>query len=130
MRSMALWRAVWMIQARGNSGTPETRHWSTAAVKASWAASSATSKSRTSRIRVATIRPQSERYTASTAAFASTGILHVREVLVGVSIPASAIRPIDGGTRREIHAPDLSRRAGVGQARRDRPTADLRGDRQ
>src|SRR5437867_13304884 len=49
MRSMALWRAVWMIQARGNSGTPETRHWSTAAVKASWAASSATSKSRTSR---------------------------------------------------------------------------------
>ena len=51
----------WMIQARGNSGTPEARHWSTAAAKASWAASSATSKSRTSRIRVATIRPQSDR---------------------------------------------------------------------
>ena len=37
MRSIALCRAVWMIHARGNSGTPEARHWSTAAVKASCA---------------------------------------------------------------------------------------------
>src|SRR5882724_11486993 len=68
-RSMALCRAVWMIQARGNSGTPESRHWSTAAANASCAASSAISKSPKFRIRVATIRPQSEWYTESTAAF-------------------------------------------------------------
>jgi hypothetical protein len=30
---MALWRAVWMIHARGNSGTPDAGHWSTAATK-------------------------------------------------------------------------------------------------
>ena len=60
-RSMALCRAVWMIHARGEPGTPETRHWSTAAAKASCAASSATSKSPVSLINVATIRPQSVR---------------------------------------------------------------------
>src|SRR5262245_29091785 len=57
-----------MIQARGNSGTPAARHWSTAAANASCADSSARSKSRTRRIRVATMRLQSDRYTASTAA--------------------------------------------------------------
>jgi hypothetical protein len=60
-RSMALCRAVRISQARGTGGTPVAGHWSTAAAKASWVASSARSKSRTSRIRVATIRPQSER---------------------------------------------------------------------
>src|SRR5438046_614943 len=61
MRSMALCRAAWMIHARGNSGIPEDRHWSTAAVKASCATSSARSKSPKSRISAATMRPQSER---------------------------------------------------------------------
>src|SRR5438132_5412070 len=74
MRSMALCRAVWMIQARGTSGMPEMRHWSTAAAKASCAASSAISKSPVSRIKVATIRPQSERYTSSTAVSESWGM--------------------------------------------------------
>src|SRR5947207_13009639 len=72
-----------MIQARGNSGTPEARHCSAAAAKASCAASSATSKSPTSRIRVATIRPQSARYVASTAALASRGICDVRYFFCG-----------------------------------------------
>src|SRR5437762_2827485 len=72
-----------MIQARGNSGTPEARHCSAAAAKASCAASSATSKSPTSRIRVATIRPQSARYVASTAALASKGICDVRYFCCG-----------------------------------------------
>ena len=30
---MALWCAVLMIHARGNSGTPEVSHWSTAVAK-------------------------------------------------------------------------------------------------
>src|SRR5258708_2548669 len=65
-----------MIQARGNSGTPEAGHCSEAMAKASCAASSATSKSPTRRIRVATTRPQSARYVASTATLASMGIRH------------------------------------------------------
>src|SRR6266545_3706698 len=60
-----------MSQARGESGTPDIRQWSTAEVNASCIASSARSKSPTMRISVATSRPQSERYTASTAAVAS-----------------------------------------------------------
>ena len=60
IRSMALWRADWMIQALGNSGIPEVRHCSTAAVNASWAASSARSKSPKSRISVAKIRLHSD----------------------------------------------------------------------
>src|SRR6476646_8442737 len=67
MRSIALCRAVWMIQARGDSGISEVRHCSTAAVNASCTASSASSKSPVSRIRVARIRPQSDRQTASRA---------------------------------------------------------------
>src|SRR6266851_7030446 len=67
-----------MIHAGGESGTPDSRHWSTAAAKASCAASSARSKSPKDRIRVATIRPQSELYTAWTAALASTSIAHVK----------------------------------------------------
>src|SRR2546425_10102858 len=59
-----------MIHAAGESGIPLARHWSTAAAKASCAASSAISKSPNERIRVATIRPQSARYTASTVALA------------------------------------------------------------
>ncbi len=45
----------------GNSGTPVAGHWSTAAVNASCATSSARSKSPTRPMSVATIRPQSER---------------------------------------------------------------------
>ena len=44
-----------------HAGGPDARHWSTAAANASWAASSATSKSPVTRINEATIRPQSER---------------------------------------------------------------------
>src|SRR6266705_5327456 len=122
MRSMALCRAVWMIQARGDSGTPDTRHWSTAAAKASWAASSATSKSLASRIRVATIRPQSERYTASIAASVSP-VWATRDNLLPVSIRAPAVRPVHGGIR-EVHAADLPGRV-LEHAEPDRATADL-----
>ena len=45
----------------GKFGYAEAGHWSTAAAKASCADSSARSKSPTMPIRVATIRPQSER---------------------------------------------------------------------
>ena len=45
----------------GFDGIPVAGHRSTAAANASCAASSATSKSRTSRISVATMRPQSDR---------------------------------------------------------------------
>src|ERR1700677_1774776 len=101
MRSIALCRAVCTIQARGNSGTPETRHWSTAAAKASWADSSARSKSPTRRIRVATMRPQSEGYRASTAAAVSADISDCRYVLIffgaAMSILAGAARLTCGG---------------------------------
>src|SRR6516162_7148831 len=64
-----------MIHARGLSGTPLSSHWSTAAVNASCAHSSARSKSPSNRINVATIRPHSRRYTFSTACPAGVLIL-------------------------------------------------------
>src|SRR5882762_6276359 len=87
-----------MIHARGNSGTPEAGHWFTAAAKASCAASSATSKSPTSPIRIATMRPQSERYSSSTAPTASIGIQDGKYFFAEVSIRAPALRFTDGGT--------------------------------
>src|SRR5947207_3254405 len=95
---MALWRAVWITQARGNSGMPAVRHWSTAAANASCAASSATSKSPTIRIRVATIRPQSDRYSASTALAVSWAIADGRYFGPELSIRTLAVRFTDGGT--------------------------------
>ena len=61
MRSIAMCRAVWMSQARGCSGTPSSRQRPSAASKASWVASSATSKSPVRRMTVARMRPHSER---------------------------------------------------------------------
>ena len=58
---MALCRAVWMIQARGISGTPDAGHWSTAAAKASCAALFRQVEVADEPNQVATIRPQSER---------------------------------------------------------------------
>src|SRR5690349_8832940 len=112
MRSIALWRAVWTIQARGNWGTPDSSHWRTAVAKASWAHSSARSKSPTRLMRVATIRPQSERYTASTAAAASEGIADCKVFMVGVSIWRFPIRFTREGDRHEIHVIDLYGRTG------------------
>src|SRR4051794_38134803 len=59
--SMALNRPVEISQARGLAGTPSTGQRSTAAVKASCSASSASSKSPSSRIRVARTRRDSLR---------------------------------------------------------------------
>src|SRR4029453_9451285 len=56
-RSMALLRAVVVIQAPGRSGTPATGQRSMATRKASWTASSARSKSPSTRMRVATACP-------------------------------------------------------------------------
>src|ERR1700739_215687 len=94
---MALCRAVWMIHARGNSGTPDSGHWSTAAAKASCDASSAASKSPNSRISAATIRPQSDRYTASKAEVTSGGMPHDNFFCVGLSIWANPVRFTYGG---------------------------------
>ena len=60
-RSIALWRAVDTSHARGFSGTPPPGQRSSAAAKASCMTSSARSKSPTSRMRVARIRPDSAR---------------------------------------------------------------------
>jgi len=98
-RSMALCLAVWMIQARGESGTPSVRHWSTAAVKASCAASSASSKSPNWRMRVATIRPQSDRYTASTATLGFGSTFDDKKIYIAMSIGEVAIRFSSGGTQ-------------------------------
>src|SRR5438093_5564840 len=48
-------------------------------------------------------------------------------IFCGVSIQALAVRRTDGGPH-EIHAADLPRRADLGQAQRDRATADLQAD--
>ena len=55
------------------------RRFGEAHAKASWAASSAASKSPNSRIRAATIRPQSERQTASKAEVTSWGMPHDKD---------------------------------------------------
>src|ERR1700730_2932351 len=63
--SMALWRAVPISQATGLSGMPAAGHCSSATSNASCSASSATSKSPSTRISVARIRPCSVRKISS-----------------------------------------------------------------
>ena len=63
---MARFRAVVVIQAPGLSGTPRTGHVSSAVTNASWTASSARSKSPSTRMSVATARPDSSRNRRST----------------------------------------------------------------
>src|SRR5215207_687878 len=77
-RSMALLRAVVMIQAPGRSGTPAVGQRWTATRKASWTASSARSKSPRTRMRVATACPDSSRNTRSTSARVSAATLTPR----------------------------------------------------
>jgi hypothetical protein len=60
-RSIALKRPVEISQARGLAGMPSRGHCSIAAMKASWSASSARSKSPSRRISVARTRRDSER---------------------------------------------------------------------
>jgi len=60
---------AWLVSA----GTPSRGHCSSAERKASWSASSATSKSPSSRIKVASTRRESARYTALTVS--STGLI-------------------------------------------------------
>src|SRR5438876_6449668 len=116
MRSMALCFAVWMIHARGESGTPSVRHRSTAAVKASWAASSAISKSRNCRIKVATIRPQSERYTPSTAALEFGSMADNKNLSPKCRFQNLAFDlPVE--EQYEIHVIGLPRRAGPERGR-------------
>src|SRR5437879_5680486 len=64
-RSIALWRAVPISQATGLSGMPAAGHCSSATSNASCSASSATSKSPSTRISVARIRPCSTRKISS-----------------------------------------------------------------
>jgi len=66
IRSMALRRAVVSNHAPGRSGAPSRRHAREASTKASCADSSARSRSRSSRVNVATRRGHSVRKTAST----------------------------------------------------------------
>src|SRR5918994_1982622 len=77
-RSMALLRAVVMIQAPGRSGTPALGQCWIATRKASWTASSARSKSPRTRMRVATACPDSSRNTRSTSARVSAATLTPR----------------------------------------------------
>jgi hypothetical protein len=90
--------AVRMIQAGGDSGIPASGHWLTAAAKASGANSSARSKSPSSRMSVATIRPESERYTPSTTATASAATPDCKIIFVNLSIcgPANRHSHADG----------------------------------
>src|SRR5688572_19177516 len=71
-----------------------------AAAKASWAASSATSKSPNKRIRVALIRPQSDRYKASTAESEVEDMADNKKFMIRVSIPAVPVRLTNGGTQK------------------------------
>lgn len=68
---MARLRAVVVIQAPGLSGMPRSGHVSRAAANASWTASSASSKSPRTRMRVATARPCSRRNRRSTTSRAA-----------------------------------------------------------
>src|SRR6266508_1289882 len=107
-RSMALLRAVVVIQPPGLAGTPVRGQRSRATRKASWTASSARSKSPSTRMRVATARPDSYRKTCSTTPPASLG-------------PAAATpSPVRVGPRWELHdRADLDRAvAGAGDPRR------------
>src|SRR5262249_43782805 len=72
-RSIALLRATWVIQAPGLAGTPSRGQRSSAATNASWTASSAASKSRRTRISVATARADSCRKVRSTPLSRSLG---------------------------------------------------------
>src|SRR5512132_2888617 len=72
-RSMALLRAVVMIQPAGLGGGPVAGQRCTAAANASWTASSATSMSPKGPARTDTARPYSARNTRSTSAAARAG---------------------------------------------------------
>src|SRR5829696_2763932 len=62
-------------------------------------------------MRVATIRPQSDRYTASTVTFAFESTFDNKKIPAGVSIRGLAVRFNSGReTFYEIHAVGLSRR--------------------
>src|SRR4029453_9461668 len=70
-QSIARCLPVPMSQAPGLSGAPDSGHWSSAAMSASWARSSATPTSRTIRASPAMSRGDSIRQTASMARWAS-----------------------------------------------------------
>src|SRR4029079_1120400 len=74
MASMALNRPTDTSHARAFTGTPSRGHCTKAAAKASCSASSARSKSRRSRIKVASTRRDSVRYASSTWARASSPV--------------------------------------------------------
>src|SRR4029450_1488794 len=107
-RSIALLRAVVTIQAPGLEGTPALGQRSSATRNASWAAASGRSKSPSTRMRVATARPDSCRKTCSTTTPASL-------------CPAAANpppRPLDLGGLH--HLADVARAGGR--------AGDLRGE--
>ena len=72
MRLMARFRAVVVSQAPGFCGTPSRGHRSAAMANASWAASSARSKSPRKPMSAARTRPHSSRKTWSRMAYRST----------------------------------------------------------
>src|SRR5512132_3502616 len=95
-RSMARLRAVVVIQPPGLGGRPSAGHLSRATANASWTASSARSMSPTTRIRVATDRPDSWRKIRPTSAWSR---------VAGAS-PSPTRSGLGGGER-----PDLDRLA-------------------
>ena len=120
-RSIARLRAVVVIHAPGLAGMPRSGHVSSATMNASWTASSARSKSPSTRMSVATARPCSSRNRRSTTSrVAGSG----RRV-----VARSARRPRPSGPHRpvrvELHdRADLDRavrtRRGCGRRRRSR----------
>src|SRR6188768_1387267 len=78
---MALLRAVVTIHPAGLGGSPLDGHRCTAAVKASWTASSAIVMSRKTRTRMATARPYSSRNTRSISESWSGGPSGIRAVI-------------------------------------------------
>src|SRR5438309_126296 len=84
-----------MIQPAGRGGSPSAGHRCTAAVNASWTASSATSMSPNWRTRTATARPYSSRNTRSISEMSMTGtpMSALGFLLEGAHLDRSAARP-------------------------------------
>src|SRR5512133_329694 len=92
-RSPARRLAVAMSQAPGLSGTEEVGHCSSAATRASWASSSARSKSRTIRMSPAMSLADSIRQTASMARWASDVVTWESDQLQGRAATSGTIAP-------------------------------------
>src|SRR5207302_1771847 len=113
-RSMARCLPVAMSQAPGLSGTPDSGHCSRAARSASWASSSASPTSRTTRARPATSLADSIRQTASIARWVSE-IVNSVDRRLALELTAQLLlaggvggrEDLFGEVRRLVHLTDL-----------------------